>query len=327
MKKLLALVLSMLLVASCFALVAFAEEETTTAAEETTVAEETTTEAVVDGTEGEETTAAEGETTAAEGETTAAEGETTAAEGETTAAEEESTEAAPSYENNKLVFDKNAKGMKVLTNPNLIESKEIFSDDWTGAKLQITDGSDPFINIQWATYIKKAKLDKLTAEDYPYIAFKMKVEGPMDDVELFYCAGEVRGASGEFMSTSDYSTLGEEGEYAYVVFDLSDDFGEGIWNMFRFDPLGADETTVVYLYEMAMFKTEDEVLAYAGIEKEPETTAAETEAPTTEAPTTEAPTTEAATEAEEGGCKAIAAAPIVALIAVLGVAFVAKKKD
>ena len=41
MKKLLALVLSMLMVASCFALIAVAEEETT-AAEETTVADETT---------------------------------------------------------------------------------------------------------------------------------------------------------------------------------------------------------------------------------------------------------------------------------------------
>ena len=91
MKKLLALVLSMLLVASCFAMMAYAEEETTAAAEETTVAE------------GEETTAAEGE-------------ETT--EGE-----------APSYSNTLLVFNDDAKDMKILTSPNGI-NKTYYKSEW-----------------------------------------------------------------------------------------------------------------------------------------------------------------------------------------------------
>ena len=70
----------------------------------------------------------------------------------------------------------------------------------------------------------------------------------------------------------------------------------------------------------------EEVTTEAPAGSEETTTApAGSEEATTKAP---AGSEEATTEAEaEGGCKAIAAAPIVALVAILGVAFVAKKKD
>ena len=88
---------------------------------------------------------------------------------------------------------------------------------------------------------------------------------------------------------------------------------------------------------------ETEAPATEPVTEAPETEAPTTEAPTTEAPTTEAPTTEAptteapagnqgeettdATEEPKKGCGSIIAAPVVVMVAVLGVAFVAKKKD
>ena len=150
MKKLLALVLSMLLVASCFAMMVYAEEETTAASEETTVAAE-----------GEETT-----------------------EGE-----------APSYSNTLLVFNENAKDMKIITSPNGI-NKTYYKSEWEGARLKITKPDDPYVQITWSQYIRKADLEQLDSQSYPFVVFKIKVVGYIDDIELFYCAGDISAPTG-----------------------------------------------------------------------------------------------------------------------------------
>ena len=284
MKKLLALVLSMLLVASCFAMISYAEEETT-AAEETTVAE------------GEET-----------------------------------TEEAPSYSNTKIVFDENAKAMKILGSQNGLNKTFYKAEEWEGARLKITKPEDPYVAINFNQYIKKADLEKLDSQSYPYIVFKLKVEGYIDDIELFYCAGDVTAATGGFSTTTDFPGM-YDGSVEYIIYDLTGDC-EGNYNMFRFDPMGADDDTLIFLYEMAFFATEEEAIAYAGFDQEPEieeTEPVETEAPTTEKET-EAPTTEAVSrpergdKAEEKGCGGIiSVGAFVALIA-LGVVCI-KKKD
>ena len=284
MKKLLALVLSMLLVASCFAMISYAEEETT-AAEETTVAE------------GEET-----------------------------------TEEAPSYSNTKIVFDENAKAMKILGSQNGLNKTFYKAEEWEGARLKVTKPEDPYVAINFNQYIKKAGLEKLDSQSYPYIVFKLKVEGYIDDIELFYCAGDVTGATGGFSTTTDFPGM-YDGSVEYIIYDLTGDC-EGNYNMFRFDPMGADDDTLIFLYEMAFFATEEEAIAYAGFDQEPEieeTEPVETEAPTTEKET-EAPTTEAVSRPERGdkaedkGCGGIiSVGAFVALIA-LGVVCI-KKKD
>ena len=73
--------------------------------------------------------------------------------------------------------------------------------------------------------------------------------------------------------------------------------------------------------------TEPESTTAPGTEDEsPESTDAKTEAPDqTDAKTEEK--TEADTQAASGGCGSVVAVPAIALIAMLGVAFVAKKKD
>jgi len=285
MKKLLALVLSMLLVASCFAMMVYAEEETTAASEETTVAAE-----------GEETT-----------------------EGE-----------APSYSNTLLVFNENAKDMKILTSPNGI-NKTYFKSEWEGARLKITKPDDPYVQITWSQYIRKADLEQLDSQSYPFVVFKLKVVGYIDDIELFYCAGEISGPTGGYSSTTDYPGM-YDGSVEYIIYDLTGDC-EGNYNVFRFDPMGADEDTEIYVYEMAFFATEDEAIKYAGLDQvteAPTTEPAETEPATekeTEAPTTEAVSRpERGDKAEDKGCGGIVSVGAVVAVIALGVVCI-KKKD
>ena len=281
MKKLLALLLSMLLVASCFALAAVAAEETTAAGEETTVA-------------GEETT-----------------------EGEAT-----------TLSNTLLVFDNYAKEKKLLGSQSGIH-KTFFNSDWEGARLKITDIGDPYVYINFSTYIKKADLEKVDSQSYPFVVFKLKIEGYIDDVELFYCAGDISGADPAYATTTDYPCECS-GEIEYIMYDLTGDC-EGNYNQFRFDPMGADEETFIYLYEMALFATEEEAIAYAGFDQETEpeeTTVEETEEKTeeekTEEETTKKPT--AAKPEEEKGCGSIVSVGAVVAIVSLGVVCI-KKKD
>ncbi|MBE6675786.1 MAG: hypothetical protein E7594_02980 [Ruminococcaceae bacterium] len=285
MKKLLALVLSMLLVASCFAMMVYAEEETTAASEETTVAAE-----------GEETT-----------------------EGE-----------APSYSNTLLVFNENAKDMKILTSPNGI-NKTYYKSEWEGARLKITKPDDPYVQITWSQYIRKADLEQLDSQSYPFVVFKLKVVGYIDDIELFYCAGEISGPTGGYSSTTDYPGM-YDGSVEYIIYDLTGDC-EGNYNVFRFDPMGADEDTEIYVYEMAFFATEDEAIKYAGLDQvteAPTTEPAETEPATekeTEAPTTEAVSRpERGDKAEDKGCGGIVSVGAVVAVIALGVVCI-KKKD
>ena len=273
MKKLLALVLSLLLVASCFAICAIAAEETTS--------EETTTE-----------------------------------------------EAAPSYSNTLLVFDANAKAMKLLSGPNGI-NKTMFKSEWEGAKLEIKEPGDPYVYIQWSQYIRKAELDKVDSQEYPFVVFKLKVEGYVDDFELFYCAGEVNGADPAYASVTDYPCDGT-GEIEYIIYDLSGDC-EGEYNSFRFDPMGCDEGTLIFLYELALFATEEEALAYAGYDEEEDTTPEQTTPEETTPEETEAPTQEIQTAApvvddeKEGGCGSIISVTS-ALVAIIALGAVCIKK-
>ena len=285
MKKLLALVLSMLLVASCFALVVAAEEETTAAAEETTVATEETT------------------------------------EGE-----------AVTYSNTLITFNDQAKEWKLITSPNEI-NKTFFKSEWEGGRLEIKDVGDPYVTIAFSNYIKKAGLEKLDSESYPYIAFKLKVEGYIDDIELFVCAGTISGYTADYATTTAYPCE-SSGEVEYIIYDLSAMGCEGNYNQFRFDPMGADEETVIYLYEMAFFATEEEAIAYAGFDQEEteEETEAETEAKTeaeteeeTEA-TTKKPATTTKVEDEKSGCGSVISIGAVVAIISLGVVCI-KKKD
>ncbi len=208
------------------------------------------------------------------------------------------------------------------------------AEPWDGVRMGITDGTDPFLTIDWAAYIYKANLEYIDSQAYPFVAFKLKVVGSASDFELFYCAGDVRQPSADY-SDLTYYNYESAGEVGYILFDLID-MCEGDYNRIRLDVVGADENTEVYLYEVAMFATEKEALVYMGLldpEAEP-TTEAETEAPTeqtTEQETevqTEAPTTAPADQEKKGGCGSVLSVGFAAvcLVAVSTICF-KKKKD
>jgi len=211
-------------------------------------------------------------------------------------------------------------------------------------------------NYNVDSYINFALKNDISYEaaDFPIIAVLTKDCWATDGL-LYFMSGKNFGVSGDYQE-SIYLDEYEFGEgWAMGIVDLSyyvdaesedNDGWEGRINTLRVDFKGLDLTDEEFssfdVAYIAAFRTVEDAQKYAEdylvalLGKMPETDAPTTEAPTTEAPTTEAPetdaetdapTTEEETEAAQSNCKSIVAAPVVALIALLGVAFVAKKKD
>lgn len=186
------------------------------------------------------------------------------------------------------------------------------------------------------------------AADFPVIAVLTK-DCWTSDGQIYYMSGRTLGANSACMQDIfvDEYQIGEG--WAMAILDLTEDPDwAGRINGIRVDFKGIDyedeqfgKFDVAYI---AAFRTIADAEQYykdyltALLGKMPETDAPTTEAPTTEAPTTEAPDQNDATDAPSegatteaqqasGGCGSVVAVPVVALIAMLGVAFVAKKKD
>lgn len=192
------------------------------------------------------------------------------------------------------------------------------------------------------------------AKDFPYIAVLTR-NCWANSGNVFYCAGPILSAENTYsenwdptefdygngwtMGIMDFSTYDEDGWYGRINslrigYDFSaEDIADEEYNNFDVAFIGAFRSA-----EEAQAYTEAWLAAKGYGAEQVTTETPTTEAPTTEAPTTEAPTTEApagtegeattdATEEPKKGCGSIIAAPVVALVAVLGVAFVAKKKD
>lgn len=174
---------------------------------------------------------------------------------------EETTQTEPIFPVNMLTFDSYAENFRVLVTAIDI-NKTFYSDSWEGARLEILDIGDPYVHINWNNYVKNTHREKLDSQSYPFMVIKLRIEGYVEDFELFYCAGDILSPDPRYYTTTDYPCE-STGDIEYIIYDLSDDC-EGYYNQFRFDPIGADEDTVIYLYEMAFFATEQEALVYAG---------------------------------------------------------------
>lgn len=258
---------------------------------------------------------------------------------------EETTEEDAAYTNTLLTFNSETMKFKMLSGHTGM-SKPICNSGWEGVRLKLTDTGDPYVTILFnEKYIKGAGLESLDSQAYPFVVFKVIIEGYVEDIELFYCTGDSTTPDPAFSSVTDFPCE-SSGEAEYVIYDLTDDC-EGIYNCFRFDPMGADEDTVIYLCEMAFFATEDEALAYAGYgedgdngedgegegeettEESVEETEEQTEATTekqTEKETTKAQKTEKETEAADDGCGGIVSIGAVVAMISLGIVCI-KKKD
>ena len=185
------------------------------------------------------------------------------------------------------------------------------------------------------------------ASDFPYVAILYKNCSALSG-RLYYMSGKTLGVGSDNHMDLEIDEYDFGEGWSMSIADLTDDPDwEGKMNGLRLDFYDIDymdeEGKSFDLAYFAAFRTVEEAEQYAKdyllalLGKMPETEAPTTEAPTTEAPTTEAPTTEAPATGEgevttedtvsTGGCKTLVAMPVVALVAMLGVAFVAKKKD
>lgn len=183
------------------------------------------------------------------------------------------------------------------------------------------------------------------ASDFPIIAVLTK-DCWADSGKFYYMAGKTLGATGDCLQDFiiDEIELGEG--WGLSILDLTDDPDwEGRINGLRCDFFGIDYADAEYnTFDVAYFGAfrsledaqkyaEDYLIALLGA-------LPETEPPTTEEPTTEPAETDPA-DSESGdnseeqttgsdattSCKSLVAIPAVALVAMLGAAFVAKKKD
>ena len=227
--------------------------------------------------------------------------------------------------------------------------------DPAGATFAINDDGSVKLNIQTQSpYINFGIKSEVSyeAKDFPYIAVLTR-NCWANSGNVFYCAGPNLSASDAYSENWDIEDT-VYGEWTLGLIDFSD-YNEDGWvgriNSIRvgFDFSAEDVADEQYNnFDVAFigaFRSPEEAKAYTqawltakGYAAEEVTTEKPTEAPTTEAPETEAKTEAPTTEAPAGtdaetepatgnSCKALVAAPVVALVAILGVAFVAKKKD
>ena len=223
----------------------------------------------------------------------------------------------------------------------------IFSINDDGSVHIVTQTASPYINFGIKSEVS------YEASHFPYIAVLTK-NCWANSGNVYYCAGPNLSASNEYSENWDLADTEYEGGWSLGIMDFSD-YNEDGWygriNSIRvgFDFSAEDVSDEEYNnFDVAFigaFRSPEEAYAYTeawltakGYNANAATTEETTEAPTTEAEDdteakTEGTTTEAVVETEAEGtettnsCKALVAMPVVALVAMIGVAFVAKKKD
>ena len=211
----------------------------------------------------------------------------------------------------------------------------------SGLVTLVCNGNAPYINFMLKNDIS------YEATDFPIVAVLTR-NCWASSGSIYYMSGKTLGCGADNLMDFivDEIELGEG--WGLSLIDLTEDpEWEGRINGIRCDFSEVDYTDEQYntfdVAYFAAFRTVEDAQQYAKdylialLGKLPETTEKPTEEPTTEAPTTEAktdapteetPSEEVSTDAEQsGGCKSVAIAPVAALVAFLGVAFVAKKKD
>lgn len=265
----------------------------------------------------------------------AAEETTAEAADQTTAEATEETDATQEAErtNDKIVLNTD-----LATKPNPVTAGNGMNKgsgiskkgEWDGYKVDVKHPEDPNFAFNYDTYCKKFSLTPLTGEDVSYIVLKVLVpeEGYYDDFEIYYCAGEVSAPTEEAKATSEYCD--EANGFVYFLFNV-----EGAWSgeikQLRIDPIGMSEDDVLYVMEIALFKTEEDAMAWCDFEeKETEaTTEEQTEEPTTEKVTEEESTRDPAvtrpSKDDEGCGGMISVGAIVAIISLGAVCI--KKRD
>ena len=189
------------------------------------------------------------------------------------------------------------------------------------------------------------------ASDFPYVAVLTR-NCWANSGNVYYCAGPNLSASQDYSENWDLVDTEYPDGWALGIMDFSTYDEDGWYGRINSIRVGFDFNPEDIIDEdynnfdvafIAAFRSPEEAYAYTeawltakGYNADEVTTEEPTEAPTTDAPTTDAPTTDAPAtgdgeatteEVAADSCKALVAMPVVALVAMIGVAFVAKKKD
>lgn len=179
------------------------------------------------------------------------------------------------------------------------ESDEV---QWEGAKLTYVEdetGNTPNLHINYRGFCGRNGLDQIPSAEAGYVALKIKVEGTIEDINLYAMAGTTYSVhdAGGFSTGSIYGGAECTGDVEYLIYDIYDVL-EGNMNYLKLTIEGMAADAAVYLYEVAFFATEQAAYEYAGYEWSDETDppAVETDAPAVE---TDAPAVE--TDAPVGG--------------------------
>ena len=215
-----------------------------------------------------------------------------------------------------------------------VHNLHFYGDDYQGVKLMPTTNDDgtitgnPKIYVDYAKFVRRAGLENLNADDVNYVAVKLKVVGQIEDLTVWGLAGEHFSTIGvDSLMADDFPAC--TGETEYMLFDM-EDMWSGLINRFAFEIVNPAADAVIYIEEIALFADQAGAYAYAGKETPTEAPTDEVTEPTeetTEEATTEEATTvapEETTAETESGCGSVIGFGV---IAVIGAAFVALKKD
>lgn len=148
---------------------------------------------------------------------------------------------------------------------------DIAADETYGSVLQLTttdSASDPHIFLQYDAYMKALGLEPVSADQYKYIVFTIRVENcTCDSFQLYYCAGDVQEVSTTCSKTAFFNAT--EDEWQYIAFDLSDATWSGDIHQFRLDFLtasqGQDEK--MYIYAIDMYTDSASMYAAIGMDR------------------------------------------------------------
>ena len=220
----------------------------------------------------------------------------------------------------------------------IIAAQMYNKEQWSGVRFLRTEELDkddqgldlqPYFYVNYQKYCRRTGLEALNGEDVKYVVVKTKAQGTVEDMVLRGCAGGNQSYF-EVEGVPSYNVYFEcTGETEYMLFEM-DGRWTGTINNLHFEFKGMETDAIVYVEEIALFTDAESAFDYAGFNEETEASTEEkTEAPTeekTETPTeapTEAPTG-APTEESKGGCGSVVSFGV---IAILGAAFVALKKN
>ncbi len=252
---------------------------------------------------------------------------------DTTAAEDSTAAETVERTNDKIIFDADLaiKPSCFMGLNGLVKGSGVSkTGEWEGFKIEIKNSTDPNFAFNYQTYCNKFDLTPLTGEEAPYIVLKFFVpEGYYyNDFEIYHCAGDVTAPTEEAKATSEYCD--EANGFVYFIYNL-----EGMWSgnisQLRIDPVGVEDGDLFYLMELAIFKSEDEAIAWCDFDEEETETETETAEETTEEKTeedsTKKPTASKPTDKNEKGCGSVIGTGLMALSLIALGAVCTKKKD